>query len=59
MAQRFAQFKKSYAGKLGLGPKPNETCLFKSEKGGSSYNLYNQYLDAQQRMQDAGWKLGV
>jgi hypothetical protein len=53
MAAKFAGFKKAYAGKLGLGSKPNETCLLRSPQ------LYNQFLDAQQRVQDAGWKLGV
>lgn len=59
MAAKFASFKEVYANKHGLGSKPNESCLFKSEKDQDPNILYNKYLEAQQRMKDAGWVLGV
>jgi hypothetical protein len=59
MAEKFAEFKKLYANKDGLGANPGEYCLFHNEKGEASKALYNQFLEAQQRMEHAGWKLGI
>ncbi len=52
MAEKFANFKKAFANKLGLGPKPHEVCL------GDSQKLHASFVEAQQKMEDAGWTLG-
>ncbi len=53
MAKKFSGFKKAFANKLGLGPKPNETCLKENQR------VYSSFVEAQQKMEDAGWTLGV
>lgn len=59
LAAKFAEFKKVYANKADLGANPSETCLFRDEQGQKTKALYNQYVAAQQRMEEAGWVLGA
>lgn len=53
MAHKFTAFKKQFANKVGLGANPNETCL-KENQG-----LYSSFVEAQQKMEDSGWTLGI
>ncbi len=53
MAAKFSEFKKAFANKLELGPKPHEVCLKDNQK------LHSSFVEAQQKMEDAGWTLGI
>lgn len=52
MSQDFANFRKKYAGRFGLGEKPHEYCWKQDSK------LYDSFMMAQNELAKSGWNVG-